>query len=176
MSVNFDIVVLDESQAIKNPSSKVTKAACLLNAKHRLCMSGTPLQNNTFDVFAQMHFLNPGMLGSMEHFRQEFAIPIDKFGEQDRKEHLRKILYPFILRRTKEQVAKDLPEKQEMILWCEMDDEQRKIYDAYRNDFRDKILGTIQEQGIQRSQLTILQGLMKLRQICDSPAILNEDE
>jgi len=176
MSVNFDYVILDESQAIKNPSSKVTKAACLLNARHRLCMSGTPLQNNTFDIFAQMHFLNPGMLGTMEFFRQEFAIPIDKFGEQDRKEHLRKILYPFILRRTKEQVAKDLPEKQEMILWCEMEDEQRKIYDAYRNDFRDKILGTIQEQGIQRSQLTILQGLMKLRQICDSPAILNEEE
>lgn len=176
MSVPLDYVVLDESQAIKNPASKVTKAACLLNAKHRLCMSGTPLQNNTFDVFAQMHFLNPGMLGTMEFFRQEFAIPIDKFGEQDRKDHLKKILYPFILRRTKEQVAKDLPEKQEMILWCEMDDEQRKIYDAYRNDFRDRILGTIQEQGIQRSQLTILQGLMKLRQICDSPAILNEEE
>ncbi|HZI53795.1 MAG TPA: SNF2-related protein, partial [Chitinophagaceae bacterium] len=176
MSVSFDYVILDESQAIKNPSSKVTKAACLLNAKHRLCMSGTPLQNNTFDVFAQMHFLNPGMLGTMEFFRQEFAIPIDKFGEQDRKEHLKKILYPFILRRTKEQVAKDLPDKQEMILWCEMEEEQRRIYDAYRNDFRDKILGTIQEQGIQRSQLTILQGLMKLRQICDSPAILNEEE
>lgn len=176
MSVAFDYVVLDESQAIKNPSSKVTKAACLLNAKHRLCMSGTPLQNNTFDIFAQMHFLNPGMLGTMEFFRQEFAIPIDKFGEQDRKDHLKKILYPFILRRTKEQVAKDLPEKLEMILWCEMEDEQRKIYDAYRNDFRDRILGTIQEQGIQRSQLTILQGLMKLRQICDSPAILNEEE
>ncbi len=176
MSVEFDYVILDESQAIKNPSSKVTKAACLLNAKNRLCMSGTPLQNNTFDVFAQMNFLNPGMLGTMEFFRQEFAIPIDKFGEADRKDHLRKILYPFILRRTKEQVAKDLPDKQEMILWCEMEDEQRKIYDAYRNDFRDKILGTIQEQGIQRSQLTILQGLMKLRQICDSPAILNEEE
>lgn len=176
MSVNFDYVVLDESQAIKNPSSKVTKAACLLNAKHRLCMSGTPLQNNTFDVFAQMNFLNPGMLGTMEFFRQEFAIPIDKFGEADRKDHLKKILYPFILRRTKEQVAKDLPAKQEMILWCEMEDEQRNIYDAYRNDFRDKILGTIQEQGIHKSQLTILQGLMKLRQICDSPAILNEEE
>jgi superfamily II DNA or RNA helicase len=176
MGVEFDYVILDESQAIKNPASKVTKAACLLNAKNRLCMSGTPLQNNTFDIFAQMNFLNPGMLGTMEFFRQEFSIPIDKFGEQDRKEHLKKILYPFILRRTKEQVAKDLPEKLEMILWCEMEDEQRKIYDAYRNDFRDKILGTIQEQGIQKSQLTILQGLMKLRQICDSPAILNEPE
>ncbi|ULQ55730.1 SNF2 family helicase [Flavihumibacter rivuli] len=176
VDMEFDCVVLDESQAIKNPSSKVTKAASLLRSKHRICMSGTPLQNNTFDIYAQMNFLNPGMLGSMEFFRQEFAIPIDKFGEQDRKEHLRKLLYPFILRRTKEQVAKDLPEKTETILWCEMDEEQRRIYDAYRNDYRDKILGTIDTQGMQKSQLTILQGLMKLRQICDSPAILNEQE
>jgi len=176
LEIAFDYAVLDESQAIKNPSSKVTKAACLLQAKHRLCMSGTPLQNNTFDIFAQMNFLNPGMLGSLEFFRQEFAVPIDKFGEQDRKEHLRKLLYPFILRRTKEQVAKDLPEKTETILFCEMEDEQRKVYEAYRNDYRDKILGTIETQGIQRSQLTILQGLMKLRQICDSPAILNETD
>jgi len=176
LEIVFDYVVLDESQAIKNPGSKVTKAACLLHAKNRLCMSGTPLQNNTFDIFAQMNFLNPGMLGSIEFFRQEFAVPIDKFGEQDRKDHLRKLLYPFILRRTKEQVAKDLPEKTETILFCEMEDEQRKVYDAYRNDYRDKILGTIETQGIQRSQLTILQGLMKLRQICDSPAILNEPD
>jgi non-specific serine/threonine protein kinase len=176
VEIPFDYVVLDESQAIKNPASKVTRAACLLNAKHRLCMSGTPLQNNTFDIFAQMNFLNPGMLGSIEFFRQEFAVPIDKFGEQDRKDHLRKLLYPFILRRTKEQVAKDLPDKTETILFCEMEEEQRKVYDAYRNDYRDKILGTIEMQGIQKSQLTILQGLMKLRQICDSPAILNETE
>jgi SNF2 family DNA or RNA helicase len=176
MDMPLDYVVLDESQAIKNPSSKVTKAACLLRAKHRLCMSGTPLQNNTFDIFAQMNFLNPGMLGSIEFFRQEFAIPIDKFGEPDRKDHLRKLLFPFILRRTKEQVAKDLPEKTETILFCEMEEEQRKVYDAYRNDYRDKILGTIESQGIQKSQLTILQGLMKLRQICDSPAILNESD
>ena len=176
VSIPLEYVILDESQAIKNPSSKVTKAATLLNAKHRLCMSGTPLQNNTFDIYAQMNFLNPGMLGSMEYFKQEFAVPIDKLGEVEYKIHLKKLLYPFILRRTKEQVAKDLPEKQEMILWCEMEDDQRNIYDAYRNDFRDKILGVINEQGIQRSQLTILQGLMKLRQICDSPAILNEQE
>ncbi len=174
--IKLDYVILDESQAIKNPTSKVTKAASLLNAKNRLCMSGTPLQNNTFDIYAQMNFLNPGMLGSVEFFRQEFAIPIDKFGEKEQKEHLKKVLYPFILRRTKEQVAKDLPDKTEMVLFCEMEDEQRKIYDAYRNDFRAKIMGTIEEQGIGKSQLTILQGLMKLRQICDSPAILNEEE
>ncbi len=176
LKVLFDYVVLDESQAIKNPSSKVTKAASLLTAKNRLCMSGTPLQNNTFDIFAQMNFLNPGLLGTMEFFRNEFATPIDKFGEQEQKDHLRKLLYPFILRRTKEQVAKDLPDKTETILFCEMEKEQRTIYDAYRNSYRDKILGTIDEQGIDKSQLTILQGLMKLRQICDSPAILNEED
>jgi non-specific serine/threonine protein kinase len=176
VSLQLDYLVLDESQAIKNPLSKVTRAASLLHARNRLCMSGTPLQNNTFDIFAQMNFLNPGMLGTMEFFRQEFAIPIDKFGEQDRKEHLKKLLYPFILRRTKEQVAKDLPEKTETILYCEMEDEQRHIYDAYRNDYRNQIIGAIETQGIQKSQLTILQGLMKLRQICDSPAILNETE
>ena len=112
VEIAFDYVILDESQAIKNPHSKVTKAASLLKAKNRLCLSGTPLQNNTFDIYAQMNFLNPGMLGSVEFFRNEFATPIDKFGEQEQKDHLRKLLYPFILRRTKEQVAKDLPEKQ----------------------------------------------------------------
>lgn len=176
IGINFDYVVLDESQAIKNPHSKVAKAAGLLTAKNRICLSGTPLQNNTFDIYAQMNFLNPGMLGSVEFFRNEFATPIDKFGEQEQKDHLRRLLYPFILRRTKEQVAKDLPEKTESILFCEMLDEQRNIYDAYRNDYRSKILGSIDTQGIDKSQLTILQGLMKLRQICDSPAILNEPE
>ncbi len=176
VEVAFDYVVLDESQAIKNPSSKVTKAASLIKAKNRLCLSGTPLQNNTFDIYAQMNFLNPGMLGSIEFFKQEFSIPIDKFGEKEQKDHLRKLLFPFILRRTKEQVAKDLPEKQEMVLFCEMGDEQRRIYDAFRNDYRDKILGVVDNQGIQKSQLTILQGLMKLRQICDSPAIIKDEE
>src|ERR1700712_5132316 len=128
-----------------------TGRATKIKAKNRLCMSGTPLQNNTFDIFAQMNFLNPGMLGSMEFFRNEFAIPIDKFGEQEQKDHLRKLLYPFILRRTKEQVAKDLPEKTETILFCEMDEEQRKVYEAYRNAYRDKIIGVIDEQGIQKS-------------------------
>ena len=96
--------------------------------------------------------------------------------EKEQKEHLRRLLYPFILRRTKEQVAKDLPEKTETILFCEMGDEQREIYDSWRNDYRDKILGAIEAKGIQQSQITILQALMKLRQICDSPAIMNEKE
>jgi non-specific serine/threonine protein kinase len=176
MKLSFDYVILDESQAIKNPQSKVTKAAQLLNTSNRMCLSGTPMQNNTFDIYAQMNFLNPGMLGSTDFFRNEFATPIDKFSDHERKEHLRKLIYPFILRRTKEQVARDLPEKTETVLFCEMDHEQWRIYEEYRNMYRSKILGTIDEQGIGHSQLTILQGLMRLRQICDSPAILGGEE
>jgi SNF2 family DNA or RNA helicase len=174
--VEFDYVVLDESQSIKNPQSQVAKASLLLNCKNRLALSGTPVQNNTFDLYAQMNFLNPGMLGSREFFMSEFATPIDKFMEDEVKQQLRKLTHPFLLRRTKEQVAKDLPEKTETILYCEMGPEQRKIYDSYRNTYRSQILGMIEEKGMERSQLHILQGLTRLRQICDSPAILNEEE
>ena len=172
----FDYVILDESQAIKNPASQSAKAALLINAKHKVCLSGTPVQNNTFDLYAQMNFLNPGMLGSRESFMNDFATPIDKFREEDVIKQLRQLTYPFMLRRTKEQVAKDLPEKTETILYCEMGADQRRIYDAFRNDYRDRILGMIDERGIERSQMHILQGLTRLRQVCDSPALIHDDE
>lgn len=174
--MEFDYVVLDESQAIKNPKSLATKAASLLHAKYRLALSGTPIQNNTFDLYAQMNFLNPGMLGTRDFFMNEFAVPIDKFQEKDAKEQLKKLVYPFMLRRTKDQVAKDLPEKTETVLYCEMGKEQRKIYEAYRSNYQSKILGMIDEQGLNKSQFHILQGLTRLRQICDSPAIINDAE
>ena len=174
--MTFDYVVLDESQSIKNPQSQVAKAALLLTCKNRLALSGTPVQNNTFDLYAQMNFLNPGMLGSREFFMNEFATPIDKFQEDEVKQQLKKLTYPFMLRRTKEQVAKDLPEKTETILYCEMGTEQRRIYESYRRTYQSEILGMIDEKGVERSTFHILQGLTKLRQICDSPAILNEAE
>lgn len=176
VDIEFDYVVLDESQAIKNPKSLATKAAQLLNAKYRLALSGTPIQNNTFDLYAQMNFLNPGMLGTRDFFLNEFAMPIDKFQEKEAKEQLKKLVYPFMLRRTKDQVAKDLPEKTETVLYCEMGKDQRKIYEAYRSNYQSKILGMIDEQGMQKSQFHILQGLTRLRQICDSPAIINDAE
>lgn len=176
VDLEFDYVVLDESQAIKNPKSLAAKSAQLLRAKYRLALSGTPIQNNTFDLYAQMNFLNPGMLGSRDFFMNEFAVPIDKFQEKEAKEQLKKLVYPFMLRRTKDQVAKDLPEKTETVLYCEMGVEQRKIYEAYRSNFQSKILGMIDEQGMQKSQFHILQGLTRLRQICDSPAIIQDAE
>jgi superfamily II DNA or RNA helicase len=175
-SRKFGYIILDESQAIKNPASQVRKAVQQLVGRNRLALSGTPVQNNTFDLYAQMDFLNPGMLGSQDFFRMEFATPIDKNGDKEAAARLRKLVYPFILRRTKEQVARDLPDKTEMILWCEMGSEQRKIYDSFKDHYRESILEHIAEDGVGRSSIYILEGLTKLRQICDSPAILKEEE
>lgn len=173
--ITFDYAILDESQTIKNPTSKVAKASQLLTTKNKFALSGTPMQNNTFDIFSQLNFLNPGMLGSKDFFKEQFAKPVDKFQDIETKQHLRKLIYPFLLRRTKEQVAKDLPEKTEVTLYCEMGKEQRAVYEMYKNMYRSQILGTIDNQGIEKSQFAILQGLMKLRQICDSPAILKDE-
>jgi non-specific serine/threonine protein kinase len=130
------------------------------------------VQNNTFDLYAQMNFLNPGMLGSQEFFRTEFAGPIDKNGDKEAATRLRRLVYPFMLRRTKEQVAADLPDKTEMILWCEMGPEQKKIYNSFKEHYRESILEHISGEGMGKSSIYILEGLTKLRQICDSPAIL----
>jgi non-specific serine/threonine protein kinase len=174
--LNFDYVILDESQAIKNVTSKRYKAVSLLNSHNKLVLTGTPVENNTFELYAQMNFLNPGILGTQEFFKKEYANPIDKKGETDKVRELKKIVYPFILRRTKEQVAQDLPDKSENILFCEMGTKQRKVYDAFKNHYRDKLLDIIQDQGIEKSGIYILEGLLKLRQICDSPALLKGKE
>lgn len=170
----FGYVILDESQAIKNPASQVRKAIQQLQARNRLALSGTPVQNNTFDLYAQMDFLNPGMLGSSDFFRSEFATPVDKNGDKEAAARLRKLVYPFILRRTKDQVARDLPDRTEMILWCEMGDEQRKIYNSFKEHYRESLLDRIAEEGMGKSSIYILEGLTKLRQICDSPAMLKD--
>ncbi|MEZ5198233.1 MAG: SNF2-related protein [Bacteroidales bacterium] len=172
----FNYIVLDESQAIKNPTSLRYKAAFLLQAEHKLTLTGTPIENSTFDLFAQMNFVNPGFLGSLNSFKEIYSKAIDKEGNQEVSKELNKMISPFVLRRTKEQVAKDLPEKTENILFCEMGNEQRKVYDAYRNKYRDKLLNRIKNDGLEKSKIFVLEGLMKLRQICDSPALLSDEE
>ncbi len=175
-SFNFHYVVLDEAQAIKNVTSQRYKAVLLLKSYNKLVMTGTPIENNVSELFAQMNFSNNGILGSYEFFKSEYGNEIDKYGNEERVRELKKIVYPFILRRTKKQVAKDLPEKTETILYCEMGSKQRKVYDAFKNKYRNMIMGEIDEKGIAGAQMMVLEGLMKLRQICDSPAILNEKE
>ncbi len=172
----FSYVILDESQAIKNPSSQRYKAAMSLKTENRLAMTGTPIENNTFDLYAQMNFTNPGFLGSMESFRNQYSTPIDKHSKKEVAEELQKLVSPFLLRRTKEIVATELPEKTEDILYCEMGSKQRKVYDAYRNQMKLQILDKLEEDGVDQSKMIVLQALTKLRQICDSAALLSDDE
>lgn len=172
----FHYIVLDESQAIKNPASQRYKAMKLLKANNRLVLTGTPIENNTFDLYAQMSFANPGLLGTMAHFKKHFSTPIDKDKNVEAANELRQLINPFMMRRTKEQVAKDLPEKTEQILYCTMAEDQQKLYDAYRNKYRNYLMGKIEEEGVGKSKMYVLEGLMKLRQICDAPQLLNDEE
>jgi SNF2 family DNA or RNA helicase len=172
----FHYVILDESQAIKNPNSKRYKSVRLLNSYNRLVLTGTPIENNTFDLYAQLNFLNPGLLGNMSHFKSNFSDAIDKEKDLDSSQLLSKIISPFLLRRTKEQVATELPEKTESIIYCEMEKEQRKVYDAFKNKYRDYLLNKIDENGVAKSQMYILEGLTKLRQICNATSMINDEE
>lgn len=172
----FHYCILDESQAIKNPNSQRFKGLKLIKASNRLVLTGTPVENNTFDLYAQMSFVNPGLLSTSANFKKEFATPIDKDKNSEVANELRKIINPFLLRRTKEQVAKELPEKTEQTLYCTMEKEQQKLYDAYKNKYRNYLINKIDEEGIGKSKMFVLEGLIKLRQICDSPQLLNDDE
>ena len=171
----FNCIILDESQAIKNPDSKRYKAARLLEGRQRLVMTGTPIENNTFDLFAQFSFAVPGLFGSAKRFADEYSTPIDKFQETKRAIELQQKIHPFVLRRTKVQVAKELPEKTEMILHCEMGAEQQRVYDAYKKEFQ-LYLSKQDTDSLNRNSLHVLQGLTKLRQICNSPALLSDEE
>jgi len=172
----FGYVVLDESQAIKNPFTQSAKAVKMLKSRNRLVMTGTPVENNTFDLYSQMDFLNPGMLGSVESFRTQFANPIDKDRDETVAAELRKLVYPFILSRKKEEVAKELPEKTETILYCKMSKAQRKVYDYFKDSYRELITTKIEQEGMNKAGMYILQGLSRLRQICNSPQLLPADE
>lgn len=171
----FNLVVLDESQAIKNPNSKRYKAARLLNGRQNLVLTGTPIENNTFDLFAQLSFTMPGLLGTARTFQELYSTPIDKFGDTKRAKELQRKVHPFILRRTKKQVAKELPEKTEMVVYCEMGDVQRKLYNTYKKEFQAMLQGKSEDE-IRKNQALVLQGMMKLRQICNSAANLGDDE
>lgn len=170
---HFNYVFLDESQAIKNPNSERYKAARLLQSRNRIVLTGTPIENNTFDLYGQLSFACPGLLGSKQYFKDIYAIPIDKFEYSKRAFELQRKIKPFILRRTKKQVAKELPEKTEMIIYCEMNAEQRRIYDGYERELREFISATDDDQMLKNS-MHVLTGLTKLRQICNSPVLLKQ--
>jgi len=168
--VNFDYVVLDEAQTIKNAGSQVAKASRLLQATHRLALSGTPIENHLGDLWSIFEFLNPGMLGRSSIFKT-YAADSD---DDDSRRLLSQGLRPFILRRTKKQVASELPDKVEQTILCDMGSEQRKLYDELREHYRQSLLGLIEEQGIAKTKIHVLEALLRLRQAACHPALLDK--
>lgn len=171
----FNYVILDESQAIKNPSSYITKAVMQLTVRHRLVLTGTPLENSTMDLWSQMNFINPGLLGTQHFFRNEFQIPIEKKADDGKLQKLYSIIKPFMLRRHKSQVAKDLPPKIEAIHYAQMTEQQEKEYEEAKSYYRNLILQHIDSEGIGKSQMVVLQGLTKLRQLANHPRMTDRD-
>jgi superfamily II DNA or RNA helicase len=169
--VRFDCVILDEAQAIKNASSESAKAARLLVADHRLALSGTPVQNHLGELWSLFEFLNPGMLGSATAFSAHGSGM--RMADGETRALLARALRPFILRRTKEQVARDLPVKTEQTLFCELDAAQRRLYDELRHHYRVSLLGRIGRDGIGRSKIQILEALLRLRQAACHPGLLD---
>jgi len=146
----------------------------VLQSRNKFVMTGTPIENNTFDLYAQFSFINPGIFGSQAHFKNRFSTPIDKEGDADTSEQLKKIIHPFLLRRTKELVAKDLPERSENIIYCEMGAQQRKMYEDLKNRIAQDIKASIDDNGLAKTKFKILDGLLRLRQICNSPLLINK--
>ncbi len=169
----FNYIVLDESQAIKNPLAETSKAARLLRGSHRLVLTGTPIENSTLELWSQFAFLNPGLLGDVGYFREEFVTPIERQQNGDTAQFLRKMVYPFILRRTKDQVAADLPPRSEEIVMCDMEPTQRKLYDKQRDYYRAQLLGMIDDDGMNDARMKILEGLLRLRQISIHPRLVD---
>jgi SNF2 family DNA or RNA helicase len=171
----FNYIILDESQAIKNPSSHISKAVMQLNSANRLILTGTPLENSTMDLWTQMTFINPGLLGTQTYFKNEYQIPIEKHQDEKQNKRLYAIIKPFMLRRHKSQVATDLPPKVESIHYCDMTEEQEKCYEEAKSYYRNIILEQIEEKGFGKSSMVVLQGLTKLRQLANHPKMINQE-
>ncbi|MCB0750779.1 MAG: DEAD/DEAH box helicase, partial [Ignavibacteriae bacterium] len=171
----FHYIILDESQKIKNPTSKTGRVIRKLKANNRLCLTGTPIENNLTELWAQMAFLNPGLLGSYKKFSDTFVKTIAKENDQSTIKLLQQTIYPFILRRTKDVVAQDLPEKTEAVHYCEFEKDQEKVYNFWKESIRAEILKEIDEKGIKKSGFKVLEGLLRLRQICNHPSLVDKN-
>jgi superfamily II DNA or RNA helicase len=169
-ATEFEYVILDEAQAIKNASSQVAKASRLLRGRHRLALSGTPIENHLGELWSLFEFLNPGLLGSSRSFQRTFA---GKSVPPGRREALARALRPLILRRTKEQVAPELPARTEQTLYCELEGKQRRQYDELREHYRASLLGRVRSGGMNNARMQVLEALLRLRQAACHPALLD---
>jgi len=165
----FYYVILDESQAIKNSDTQTSKAVLMLQARRRLALSGTPIENHLGELYSLFRFLNPAMFGSEAEFNRNYAVPIHQHDDKEAARELRRKIYPFILRRLKRDVLKELPDKVEQTLYVEMSAEQRRLYDSRRKFYYDTIKRRIADEGIHASRFFILEALLELRQIATIP-------
>jgi SNF2 family DNA or RNA helicase len=171
----FDYIILDESQNIKNPSSKSYQCVRQLKSRYKLILSGTPVENSVNDLWTQMSFINPGLLGIQQYFQNEFVTPIEKKKDEDKARKLQALIKPFVLRRTKEQVATELPPKTENLFYCRMTEEQASVYEKVKSEYRNELLKSLEDGTYAKTQIQVLQGLIKLRQIANHPSMIDAE-
>jgi superfamily II DNA or RNA helicase len=168
----WHLVVLDEAQVIKSPDAKATKAVCQLETRHRICLSGTPIENNLQELWSEFAFLMPGLLGSRKGFAKRFRVPIEKNNDEARRMQLIRRIRPFLLRRTKAEVATDLPPKHTILRRINLAPEQRELYETIRATLYDEVRQQIVGLSVAQSRIVMLDALLKLRQVCCDPRLV----
>jgi superfamily II DNA or RNA helicase len=171
----FNYIILDESQNIKNPASKSFKAVRSLKSRHKLILSGTPVENSVGDLWTQLTFLNPGLLGTQSFFNEEYVQAIEKKKDEEKARKLQAIIKPFVLRRTKEQVAEELPPKTEQVFYCDMSEDQAAYYEKTKSAYRNDLLSSMDDGSYKEKQVQLLQGLTLLRQLANHPFMIDEN-
>lgn len=171
----FALLVLDEAQQVKNPRTQARRAACVVRARRRVCLTGTPLENHLGELWSQLDLAVPGLLGDERHFRSQYRIPIEKHADADRQARLNRRIAPFILRRTKAEVARELPPKTEITRRVVLEGRQRRLYDNLRARLAEELREVIAERGIESSGIVVLDALLKLRQVCCDPRLVKHD-
>lgn len=174
--IRFHYLILDESQMIKNPSSKLYNAIITLQSDHRLVLTGTPIENSLTDLWSQINFVNPGLLGTLGFFKRSFVQPIEKKGDEEREEKLKELINPFILRRTKVEVARELPSVYEQVRYVNMTESQYRIYEEEKSQVRNALMENLEEIGLEQSSIMVLQALTRLRQIANHPDLVDDYE
>jgi SNF2 family DNA or RNA helicase len=172
LSRDWHMAILDEAQVIKNPAAATSRWLRDIKAAHRFCLTGTPMENHLGELWSLMSFANPGYLGDKTGFARTWRTPIEKRGDQERAAALRRRVRPFLLRRTKAEVATDLPAKTEIVETIALEEAQRDLYDAVRVSMSAKVRAAIAEHGLARSHIVILDALLKMRQVCCDPRLL----
>jgi superfamily II DNA or RNA helicase len=169
----FHLLIVDEAQNVKNPRTQSAAAIRMLGATHRLALTGTPMENHLGELWAQFDWLAPGLLGDQSSFSRLYRVPIEKHGDEERRAHLTARIRPFVLRRRKDEVAPELPPRTEIERYVALEGGQRELYEAVRASMHERVRRALAEQGIERSQVLVLDALLKLRQVCCDPRLVD---